>query len=292
MQEKNHLNAIGIILFDKKWNVLCYVKMLTNQNSLKLWNERWSAFEDCKLFNYLSIVYFNCVAHKFKLNGFMIGDNSFIGAILWKEQQNKIIAYIQWVADTTNNNVSDILKAKRLVHTPPKHIAYRKPKNLIPLTYNNKLYFQWSLRSNSNYIINVDLNNKNTRNGSILGEYAYYNNISNVTYSYEYHQNTGFIHLKDINEYLGIGHIHYNFYENFKINKHRITWGSHYSHFFFAINDKPPFNLKRISSEFCFVSLFTENNNNKSNDCDVIQFAGGMIESRINNIDYIFISYG
>eukprot|EP01084_Bolivina_argentea_P257178 433227_1 len=286
MQKYNHLNGIGLILFDKKWNVLSYVKMETNQYEHKHLNERWSPFEDCKLFDYLSMLYFHCVAHQFnQFPQYVMHDTNFFGGIFWKEQKMEIVAYIEWT-DTTNN-VSQILKTKRLVHMPPKHIKYRKPKNLIPFVYDNKLYYEWSLLPN--YVINVDVN-KNT-NDSISGEYAYYNDNNNNSFEInEYHQNTGFLHLTDSNEYLGIAHIHYNLYDYLQLGTHEIMWGSHYSHVFFTIEDKPPFNLKRMSSQFCFVSPFTQTNGRK--DCDVIQFVVGMTESKINNMDYVFISYG
>eukprot|EP01084_Bolivina_argentea_P136461 240332_1 len=239
---------------------------------------------DCRLFNYQSLVYFDCISN-------------------WKypDLQN-FISYVSWNESTeTNEIIATFMHTKQLKHTPKLFNVFHSPRNLIPLTFYNKLYFLWDFKNSYWIQIDLETNNNNTGHGIpvIEGKYAYSNhNLFHSKYNSSngvkdmnkmiYRTNCGWIHLSETNEYLGTGHFQYNMYDHLKLDRSDILWGSHYSHFFFTINDKPPFDIRRRSDEFCFISPY----NNTKRSCDVIQFIMGMVENTINDTQYIFISYG
>jgi len=88
--------------------------------------------------------------------------------------------------------------------------------------------------------------------------------------SSKFHGTSGFLlHLPDLNEYLGVGHIHR---ERKWAKDHRVDakFGHHYTHAFFTISTTAPYSLKRLSQEFVLPST------SKARDADIIQFASGL----------------
>merc|ERR1712146_380574 len=66
--------------------------------------------------------------------------------------------------------------------------------------------------------------------------------------------------------------------------------GNHYTHFLFTIRGSPPYELMRLSSEFCFAAR------NRSNDCESVQFASTLQRVRgltnTQSADMLLIGYG
>jgi hypothetical protein len=76
------------------------------------------------------------------------------------------------------------------------------------------------------------------------------------------------LYSEGTDEYIGIIHAHRD------IDKGRFIakFGHHYTHAFFAISSRPPYELRRLSQEFVFPSKAP----NLSLDADVVQFASGL----------------
>ena len=218
-----------------------------------------------------------------------------------------------------------------------KHGMFEKPKNVLPLILSNnnekegktsiqsnsRIYWQWS----SNPLFFVETRNL-TLNDDASVQATFVSNVDtnamdrivNMT-GVSMHQNAGFIKLIIDNnevEYLGVGHYHYDIYklmglsDEYNFGLH----GSHYAHYFFTINDKAPFYIKRISKDFCFTTPYSmgefnievSRNENKINrhyglkrettnvtlqsTCDVIQFVTGLTQVSIDNNDFVMVSYG
>merc|ERR1712228_266271 len=255
--------------------------------------------EDCRLFNFDDIVFVNCASYE-DTERFEWIPRSYIGALLWKQNdKNEIVAYLE-AANPDNNVDYKMLQTKQLYYRPHDIAFGFQPKNLIALQYKNELYFQWELTHS--YFIRVDmLNDSESSNGLRIGQYAFHNEQAfaskhNLTNPVEetwgsYHLNNGFIHLEQSREFLGIAHAHYDLYD-YNTQWHRpfgIQHGYHYTHFFFTIEDEPPFKVKRMTEEFCFVSQHL--NDNKT-DCEIVQFVAGMVENIVNGKEVLFVSYG
>eukprot|EP01084_Bolivina_argentea_P085962 155388_1 len=268
----------GIALLDQNFNILQYIFLQFDDSNSK-------PLQDCRLFRYNNNVFTICMCYDpIKYNKRIVNyiEHAYISKLVWKEEtinnQFEIVAYL---SDTID-----------LYYRPNGSEIFGVPKNLIPLQYNKQLYFQWELKHS--YFIEINLSNNAqiyAYHNSQLFYFKYHNGINGInTKANSYHQNCGFIHLKHSNELLAVGHFHYDLYKNMNVKQpFGINYGHHYTHFFYTVNDKPPFYVRRMSIEFCFNSPFIILN---STDCDVVQFVAGMVESTINNKQYLFITYG
>jgi hypothetical protein len=80
--------------------------------------------------------------------------------------------------------------------------------------------------------------------------------------------------LEDAQQFLGLGHFHRgngDSVENIKNGHTSGLFGHHYTYFFFTLTKSSPFQLTRLSSEFCIPS------EQDPADCDAVQFATGMV---------------
>ena len=95
---------------------------------------------------------------------------------------------------------------------------------------------------------------------------------------------------------LGIGHLHHG--QGYclqmaakgkscgrvpKFFRSKIRWGFRYTHFFYTVDPRPPFGILAIAPEFCIAS------HQDPNDCETIQFAGGLA---LQGDDRLVVSYG
>ena len=93
----------------------------------------------------------------------------------------------------------------------------------------------------------------------------------------------GFIPFRGKSGWLGVGHTHYDFnHQTFEKN-----WGHHYTHMFFVIDNKFPYQVQKFSKEFCFLSPDLEVSFNIK-DCELIQFVMSIFEYEGS----VFLSYG
>eukprot|EP01084_Bolivina_argentea_P064987 118462_1 len=284
VEDININNGNGIVLLDKNFNILQYIILKQKYVHAQV------HVYDCRLFHHNKNIFAICI------HG--IGERADISKLVWKEERvNNKLEMVVYLDDS-----------KEVYYKPNDAYTFGSvPRNLIPLVYNETLYFQWEIQHT--YFIEVDLlDNTQTyafhNAQSFHPQWQHHNvlkkSVPEHMHKNSYHQNCGFIHLTETNEFLAVGHLHYDLYDSKEfsaINPRRsirrfgIKWGHHYTHFFYTISDKPPFHMKRMSVEFCFNSPFIKLNS-KSMDCDVIQFVSGMVEKTVDDKEYLFITYG
>jgi len=213
---------------------------------------------DCKLFIYSDSLYSHCITGAHSI---------YIGKLLWSEEKiNGRLEIVAYLDSKSNANLPESLHLKELNSNNMKNVEKKMEK------YEKKMYSKWELHFLVHNYIYHDIKT--------------FDDILRAKVSYDV--NAGFIHLKESNELLGIGHIHSDFYNFMEVQRpFGIKGATHYLHFFYTIADEPPFRVKRMSDKFCFVSPYKN-----TEDCDVIQFVMGMIESTLNNTQYLFVSYG
>ena len=293
-------NFIGGILFDNKFNILSHMLFDFSWYSNN-GNSSLAGLNDCRLFKHLNKIYVDCITFS---NEYHRAWNYF-GPLLWFEREE----------DKSIGLHLSSLTTKRLIYQAEylNKKNYHKPKNLIPLSYKNELYFQWLIEPT--YFIKIDSGIDVSDDRSIISakfafskEYKYNQEMKATRDKPSKHQNVGYIYLNEFDEYLGVGHYHYDLYKRLNLNvEYGFSFGTHYTHFFYTINSQTPFSISKISNDFCFVTPFDttslfDNDDDKTNiyfdkshsqsQCDVIQFVVGMIETRINDIDYFLLSYG
>eukprot|EP01084_Bolivina_argentea_P045179 83157_1 len=278
----------GVLLFDEYWNVLKTIPVIFKYDyDIKHTQKEFiiKYLTDCRLFVYLSMIYADCIGYKHWTSF------NFIGPLLWYESnENKELII---VLNAKQSHFPSILRTRNLrfdENTNDSYVLYSDARNFIPLIYNNELYFQVNIQHS--YFIKIKYYDiTNNTDDIIYGQKTGYfnpNPYNLFNKGDQIHQSVGFIHLKESNEYLGIGHVHLDLYKRTGQDQYGMHFGNHYTHFFYTIIDKPPFYINRISPLFCFGSPYNDTNH----DCDITQFVCGLIEDTINNIDYFFISFG
>lgn len=104
--------------------------------------------------------------------------------------------------------------------------------------------------------------------------------------SSHYHGTSGFLlYLPATEEYLGVGHIHRErkWAKDVRVDA---RFGHHYTHSFFTMTSRPPYQLTKVSPEFLFPSKSLEG------DADVVQFASGLEWVPSTKHQLIAIGYG